>query len=56
MRVVNLARVCRQFSSTLINFELVQILLRVVENSRYGRGNIQSTLTTLVVVLPGHES
>jgi hypothetical protein len=37
----------RQISSTLINFELVQILMRVDERFRYARGNIQSTLVQL---------
>jgi hypothetical protein len=38
----------RQFSSTLIDFELVQILMRVDESFRYVRGNIQSTLMQLL--------
>jgi hypothetical protein len=35
-------------SSTLINFNLVQILMRVDESFRCMRGNIQSTLMQLL--------
>ena len=35
-------------SSTLIDFELVQILLRLDQDFRYARGNIQSTLMQLL--------
>jgi hypothetical protein len=33
---------------TLINFELVQMLLKVHESFRYARGNIRSTLMQLL--------
>ena len=46
-------------SSTLIDFELVQIFMRIDESFRYARGNIQLTLinshATLVLVWPRHD-
>ena len=42
MKVATLARILRQLSSTLINFELIQILLKVDEGFFNERGNIRS--------------
>ena len=62
MRVATLARVwppsnSHRLSCNLVNFELVQILMRVDKSLCYVRGNIQSTLSaTLVLVWLGHES
>jgi hypothetical protein len=42
MKVATLACILRQLSSTLINFELIQILLKVDEGFFNERGNIRS--------------
>ena len=47
MRVATLT--CNWLPSTLINFELVQILMRVKESFRYLCSNIQSTLMQLLL-------
>jgi hypothetical protein len=52
----NIQSTFMQFSSTLIDFELVQILMRVDKTFRY-RAVISSQLSSsLVLVWPGHES